>query len=206
MTTDSIKINFKGRMGRQVSIQSHITDLGKHYNVTQTSVMKFSHFDGGGDSNELLKITVTLGTLLVAYLKGKSIEFLFTEGVLSPFANWLEKVQTNLDETIADEIEYKFDDVIIRIGFTKKNHIHSAGVIFNKVAVLKEITLQERIGNLTLVATPVTKSVDDKWTYNLPDENFTLSDYTKFFGLELDNQNRCVISLNDAVIKYESWE
>jgi len=205
MATDLVKISFTGKFGRQVANQSYITELGGIYNVSQRAQMKFSQVDVGNNANELLTLTITIAYSIGNYLKGKGLEYLFKEGLLAPFANWLEKVETNLDGIVADEIEYKFDDITIRIGCSKKNHIHIASLICNKVIKLKEIFNKEKIGDITLVASPLIKD-KNHWKFIIPNEDFPISKFTDFLGIELNNQNRCIISSLENVITYEKWE
>lgn len=114
MKLEGIKITFIGRMGKQARIQSSITELEKDYDVTQSSYEKFSSFNGFEEQTiDLLKLIVNIASPIGIYLKVKGLELIFKEGIFEPFAKWLENSQTNIDGSLVDEIEYKFDDVTI---------------------------------------------------------------------------------------------
>lgn len=57
-----------------------------------------------------------------------------------------------------------------------------------------------------MVVSPIEKGVDNKWKFVIPNDNFPISKYIDFLGLELNHQNRCIISTNEDEINYVTWE
>lgn len=205
---DSIKINFKGATKRILQIQQYTNDLSLNYDLSFEKTQRYSSFDGissGNNNNLIIEFFVNSSFMIFikTYLIKKGAEWFLKELLFKPFFDWIENLENN-NVTPADDLHFIFDDIMIKIAYSRGNHINAVSQISLWLTKLIPELNSNGHGNLTIVATPV-RYVETEWRFVIPNREFQLNDFLTYWGLEFNNNNRCVFEPRPRQIIYQPW-
>lgn len=189
------------------TVEKYSETLTNEYEIKTHRYERFSAADGSTIlefMNLVVNLKSTIGNFLQSYIQQESLEYIFKYGVLKQFYKWLKVLETGIVDNLPREIEYVFDDVTIKIGYSKNNHINAVGLICTKVNSMKEALEKESIKRLTMVASPVKKN-NGEWHFYIPDDTFQINNYLDFLGLVINDSNRCVLDKTAGTIIFEHW-
>jgi hypothetical protein len=207
MTTPEINIHLAGTSGLLHKIRDINSELETEFKVRQSTFERFSGADGS-QTQEFLKIIIEvklgLTDFVKTYVKDKIFEFAFETGILYPFYRWLKKVDALELRDAPREIEYKFDDITIKIGYTKSNHINGLGLVCGKIPVIREVLAQQGLKDISVIATPMTMR-NNQWFFFSPDKNFPLTSYLDHLGIEINKSNRFILNTLDGKVIFQHW-
>lgn len=207
MTDTKPTIHIYATSGIYFSLEKYTETLKNEYEIKKHCFERFSAADGS-TTVEFMNLAVNLKSsishFLESYIQQESLEYIFKAGILYPFYKWLKGLETGIVDNSPREIEYIFDDVTIKIGYSKSNHVNAVGLICTKVNSMKEALEKESIKRLTMVASPVKKN-NGQWHFYAPDNTFQINNYLDFLGLVINDSNKCVLDKTAGKIIFEHW-
>lgn len=205
---NSYTINFSGTRSKVYRIKEISQSLTEKFQVNYSTREKFSNFTGQ-DEVENLSMLIYVGEGFLDFVKlyviKKGYDLILKETIFNPIYKWLESISSLDDNIQPDEIEFKFNDMRIKIAYSRRNHHNVVGQIILMLIKISPYIELEELGNLTGICSPVKKNENGKWKYFFPSEKFELREYLDIWGLEYNSRNRCVFEISTKKIIHEYW-
>ncbi len=201
-------IIFKGSSGKVRRIKDYTGTLEKEFQVQYSSRQTFSNATGPlvpENLEMIIRVGETLFDFIQVYVYKKGYDLFLKETLFNPIYSWLESLSSFDDAMLPNELEFKFEDIKIKVGYSKRNHQNIVGQIVLTLIKISETIQREDLGELTEIATPVRLENDNEWRLYTPESNFEMGDFLKIWGLEYNSSNRCVIELPYKNFIFKHW-